>query len=386
MSERQTETNKERLYFIDNLRILLAILVVVFHVALIYQNSVLTLFYSYPLGETKSSGLLAVFSMFNQAYFMGLFFFVSGYFLTSSYEKKGARVFLNDRLVKLGIPLLVYVAVLGPLTMIVLSSLPANYTGITSSVTYVQFFTDNSYEEVRVGQMWFVIMLLLFNFGYVLLRHLTRNRASNPEQKKSFPGLPSICLLTLTIAAGCYIVMIFVPVAELFLVFPSFAYFPQYIIFFTLGIIAHRNDWLRMIPNGYGIAGFIVVIISSVVLLPIVFSGDGVPERLFAGGGTWQSAVFAIWSSIIAVGFSLALIVFFRKFFNYQGKFAKFLQSQCFAVYVLHLSIIPFVAITLHNVEMQPIMKFAIVSCVSVPLCFVVAWLIRKIPHVNRIL
>lgn len=39
---------------------------------------------------------------------MGFFFLLSGYFAAISYERKGAVRFARERLLRLGIPLLVY--------------------------------------------------------------------------------------------------------------------------------------------------------------------------------------------------------------------------------------------------------------------------------------
>ncbi|MHC4582607.1 MAG: acyltransferase family protein, partial [Planctomycetota bacterium] len=50
-----------------------------------------------------------------QAFSMGLFFLISGYFTVSSYDRKGPRRFFKDRLLRLGIPLLCYDFVIGPL-------------------------------------------------------------------------------------------------------------------------------------------------------------------------------------------------------------------------------------------------------------------------------
>ena len=51
----------------------------------------------------------------NQSYFMSLFFFISGYFTPSSFDRKGRHAFVYDKLKRLGIPFLGFTFVLGPL-------------------------------------------------------------------------------------------------------------------------------------------------------------------------------------------------------------------------------------------------------------------------------
>ena len=52
----------------------------------------------------------------NQAYFMSLFLLISAYFVPGSYDRKGAGHFLKDRLIRLGIPLIIYSWIISPLT------------------------------------------------------------------------------------------------------------------------------------------------------------------------------------------------------------------------------------------------------------------------------
>ena len=99
MSNSEGEPKPERIYFIDNLRIVLTILVVLRHQSIFYAANV----------------LLMLFLMINQAFFMGLFFFLSGCFTPMSFDRKGSLVFLKDRLLRFGVPILLYLFVISPL-------------------------------------------------------------------------------------------------------------------------------------------------------------------------------------------------------------------------------------------------------------------------------
>ena len=54
----------------------------------------------------------------NQSYFMSLFFFVSGYFVPASYDRKGRHDFLKDRFHRLGIPFLIMTLIGWPLLVV----------------------------------------------------------------------------------------------------------------------------------------------------------------------------------------------------------------------------------------------------------------------------
>ena len=163
-SPAQTATGSpNRLFFIDNLRTGLILLVVLHHVALVYGASLEGYYYvEPPFTDPLAFVVLLVFALVNQSWFMGAFFLVAGYFTPGSYDRKGPGTFLKDRLFRLG---------------------------ITTPLTW------NAYPHfLGMGPMWFVAMLLIFNFGYAGWRSLTRNRSSSSMSKASPPSYLGIGL------------------------------------------------------------------------------------------------------------------------------------------------------------------------------------------------
>ena len=96
-----------RLLFVDNIRVFLTILVVLHHLMIIYSGNG-SWIYNENREDEVTEALGAWFCSVNQAYFMGLFLLISAYFVPGSYDRKGAGRFLKDRLIRLGIPLLLY--------------------------------------------------------------------------------------------------------------------------------------------------------------------------------------------------------------------------------------------------------------------------------------
>ena len=104
---------QKKIFYIDNLRVILTILVVLHHTFITYGAPGSW----YYMQKTTQQAALIPMTMFvavNQSFFMGFFFFLSAYFIRSSYEKKGAAKFVKDRLIRLGIPLIFYSFILGP--------------------------------------------------------------------------------------------------------------------------------------------------------------------------------------------------------------------------------------------------------------------------------
>src|SRR5688572_11329355 len=98
--------SSSRLVFVDALRVALTILVVMHHLAVTYGAAAPWYYLEVPQDGGLSYIVLLLFVLFNQAWFMGCFFLISGYFTPPSYDRKGASGFLKDRLLRLGLPLL----------------------------------------------------------------------------------------------------------------------------------------------------------------------------------------------------------------------------------------------------------------------------------------
>ena len=175
-------TTARRVYFLDNLRIGLIVLVVLHHVAMAYGAAGLGFYYVELHPDGFSRGLL-IFVLGNQAWFMGAFFLIAGYFTPGSFDRKGAARFLSGRLVRLGIPLALYAALLNPLSTLGWFYVP-EYLGPLDWDTFEYL------DSVRMGPMWFVAMLLIFSIGYATWRIAALRLIAAVKPKT--PGYPAI--------------------------------------------------------------------------------------------------------------------------------------------------------------------------------------------------
>jgi glucan biosynthesis protein C len=389
-----SSTSSTRLFFVDHLRAALVILVVLHHVSLVYGASVTPFYYfEPPFADPLAFVVLLVFALFNQAWFMGAFFLLAGYFTPRSYDRKGAGTFLKDRLIRLGVPILLFIFVLSPISWIGLFEMPAQITGITTPLTW------STYPAlIGLGPLWFVAMLLIFCFGYAGWRWLTRNRASSPADSSSPPSYFSMVVFILALAVVSYLVRIVIPLGKsvtlgvYFLSFPTLAYLPQYLGLFVVGAVASRHNWLKNIPMSKGVVGFAAALVAAILLFPLAISGnwfslqvsDAIGQAF--GYGTWQSAVYALWDSIFAVGLCLGFVPLFRRFFDGRGSFGRFLSQQSYAVYVFHIPVIVFLALVIRGIALPTLAKAGLASLIIVPASFAVAWLVRSVPGVKRVL
>lgn len=376
--------SSSRIFFVDYLRAAIITLVILHHLAVVYSATTV-FYYVEPTSDYPTLAVLIIFELLNQAWFMGLFFLISGYFSPVSFDRKGPKQFTKDRLIRLGIPLLIFSALVEPLTVYLgLSHTPAALlakAGITLPLTW-----ENYIQFIGPGPLWFVVMLLIFDLCYAAFRVACANRKTGIQQTKSMP-LPTyrtIGAFILLMALASWLIRIVVPIATYVAFFPSLGYLPEYMSFFIIGIIASRNDWFRQISSNVAKRVGIMALAATIVLFPIAITGG---DTHFLGGATWQSAVYSLWDSTFAVGISLALIVFFRHFFDRDGKLRDFLYKQSYTVYIIHVLIIVIItAIVLQRIILYPLLKFALAGVITMPLCWGLAYPVRKIPFANRIL
>ena len=147
---------------LDHIRIVLTVLVVLHHTAIAYGGSGDW----YWRQEANASNLwLVSFNAINQAFFMGFFFLLSGYFSAMTYSSKGSAIFLRDRFIRLGIPLLVYFVLLSPVTV-----------GLATAKNLGDIWPIMAYRwrhgNLGPGPLWFAEALLLFSLALVLLYSL----------------------------------------------------------------------------------------------------------------------------------------------------------------------------------------------------------------------
>lgn len=106
----------DRMAFIDNLRWLVIGMVVIMHACVTYSG-LGSWYYKEPSTLGVASTLVfSVYQSFAQAFFMGMLFLIAAYFIPRAYDRKGFGRFVRDRLFRLGVPTLVYMLILNPLT------------------------------------------------------------------------------------------------------------------------------------------------------------------------------------------------------------------------------------------------------------------------------
>ena len=376
-----------RLLFIDNLRWLMIVLVVTIHAAVTYSG-VGSWYYKEPAPPGPVAFFAFVFYETHlQAFFMGLLFLVAGYFVPGSLDRKGARRFLADRVVRLGIPTALYAFVIQPAIVYYLLNLPGDAALPSPLVVYPRYLARLGFLS-GTGPLWFALALLIFTGIYTAGRAAVRPRTRlQPEGR--LPSHGKIISLIGVMALGSFLVRCAQPIGTDFYNM-QLCFFPQYILLFGVGILAWRRNWLLRLPASFGSLWLKLALVAGPVLWAALMLGGGALKDGFAryvGGVHWQSAGYCLWESFFGVGVCLGLLVLFRERFNTQGRLARFLSANAFAVYVMHAPVLIALALALRGLAWPPPAKFLLLSAAGLGVSFLAShWVIRRIPGLGRVL
>jgi hypothetical protein len=381
-------TRGPRLLFLDNVKVLFAVLVIFQHARVTYEGSGWWYYVESgpvdPVSMVFFMILIGVGGLF-QSSLLGLFFLMGGYFTPRSHDRKGVSAFWRERLRRLGIPLLLYTVLINPVLIYLLStigiqpccgdspvegSLLDYYASKFQSLgTSIDFLTDS-------GPMWFLYVLLLLTAGYTLWHQITRG---DPLQRYIPKGL-SIprysCWLLLAIGLGgvAFLIRLVSPIDRFPLGIP-FGFMPQYAMMFGVGVIAARYDWLEKMSR-YHVRIWSVTMVATLVLFYLygfLFLGLDSDPSVMLGGPTVHALVFALAETVICVAMIFVLIPVFRARFNHQGRLLRNLSASAYHIYLIHPPILVLVALGFASIPLIRVLKLAIVFPLAATLCYLVS-------------
>lgn len=363
-----------RLPFIDNLRIFCIVIVVFIHSAVTY-SCIGSWYYTEPIPSGVIEKLFFfLFQTHGQAFTMSLFFFVSGYFIPASIERKGVRTFIIDRIKRLGIPVLIYIFLIHPICI-----------KLVHPQLNIAEFTVKGFHHLdflgRTGPLWFALALLLFSILFALIY-------------KYFPSLKTNIIVSDTriialigfITLLAFSIRLVAPIGTSFYNF-QFCFFAAYVVFFYLGTQASRSNIMEKITLEPGkkwlyIAFGIGLPVWFIALyLGEVFEG----KMLIIGGFNAPSLLYALWESMFCVAFIIALSGIAKAKFNYQTNLWKFLSDNTFGIYVFHAPVLISLSILAKGIYINALTKFFIIGFLAIIVSLLVSWLIRLIPRIGRI-
>jgi hypothetical protein len=339
---------------------------------------------------TVSMVLLTMFTAVNQSFFMGLFFFLSGFFTPSSFDRKGPARFLADRFLRLGAPLAAFHFVLGPVVEYIAGNAGDEGFGAYYRAEVLSFRSNH------FGPLWFVETLLYFALAYAAWRAVAARRAARGLAAAEAAATAARSEAPNDRAMLAWAVGLGLVAFGVRLVYPTgtgvlgmqFGYFPMYIPLFVAGIVARRSGWLDRL-DAARTRRWTIVSLAAIPVLPIALVATGALDghMTFEGGMNVQAFVYSMWEPFVGFGIILFLLGRFAGRNQPPTPLQRAQNDAAFGAYIIHPLLVVAVSLTLAgNEAIHPFLKFVLVSIAAIPLCFAAAWLLRRLPGADKIL
>jgi peptidoglycan/LPS O-acetylase OafA/YrhL len=371
----------QRDFYIDRLRSVMTVLVILHHTAITYGAIGGWFWREIEPSGAPSSQLLIFFCTVNQAYFMGFFFLLAGYFTPASLERKGYAHFIGDRFIRLGLPLLGFIFVFGPLTAAIVTS--AEGHGFWSTFSYLW-----RHAIIINGPLWFAQTLLIFSLAYCPWRVVLGSPLTQAERTpKPVPSGRWWLLSAFMVGTAALAIRQFMPVGQNVLGM-QLAYFASYVFLFSIGIAAWRYDWLRQLGKKSARTGLIALVIAMPAMpigIQIAHSLHAAGKADFSGGLSWAAILYAFWEPFVAWGLIAAWLLFFRKYMNQPSALWGWLNRRAYAVYIIHPPVLVGIGLLLHPWLAPAMLKFAVTGSLASIATWLAADPLVRLPGVRGV-
>lgn len=385
--KRQNDMEKLRLFYLDNLKIVLIFLVILHHVGQGYGPS--GGWWFYIASQPDKLEWMGRFFSVNASFFMGLFFMISGYFFAPSFDKKGFKKFTIDKLVRYCIPLIFAYWILMPAVFYfnyqLYSDNPALpfftffrqiYLGIGQQPEWFRSILTWPESDLGFGHLWFIENLLVYSMLYAVLRVIFRRTSF--AHKFNLNVYLFTCIYILVVIVSTVLVRDYYSVGEFSNVFGflmiEVAHWPQYLGFLVAGIIAFQTNLFQRFPSIYGK----ILLMVGLLMAAKVYFPSYLPDII-----NFSGQYFEIFETILGFSLSFGLIVLFRDKLNFSNKLLNIVSGNAYAAYIFHYPIVIAIQYSFDKVPVSSLVKFFVVGILSIVASFTFSYLVR-IPGIVR--
>lgn len=360
-------TLRERLNWIDWLKVLVVVGAFLFHAA---QPFVYT---TWLINDTDKSMPLSVASGFGYLFGMPLMFFLAGAATWLAVERRGIGGHTGLRLRRLLIPLLLGLAILGPPQAWIAYVAAGGQAGPLEFLGPYIANLNPTLNPRWFGDVGHHLWFLAFLFLYVLvtLPLLSWLRARRAAGAEVFIGRVA--------SSRGGLIWLVVPIAAVQLVlrplFPEYrdwADFTLWLGYFVIGIGAMADP--RVMPAILGRRRITLWLVPIVVFayLPVALFGSPIDIE-HAPGFTVDGMAYVIWRTALGWVMTLAFVGLAATYFTARPRFLGWASAMVLPFYVIHHPVTVLVAALVVPLDLGLYLKFGLVvlvaGTVTVALC-----------------
>lgn len=386
-----TTPRRVRAAYLDNLKMLLVAVIIAGHGVAAY-GSLESAWPYQDVQETQLGGAtdaaLATVLIPAALFAMGLFFLISGLVTPDSLARNGAPAFARRRLIRLGIPLVVWTLLIWPGSIWIAHLAAGDSRTFLWQVTHGDPFLDT-------GPMWFVEVLLIYSLAYAMWWALSRRRAMRAGDGTFTPrSIPltgrTLAALAVGISAANILLRPILPVASGQIGQSHLWQWPQFVALFGLGIAAARCGWIDQVPDrirrGCGFAALGSLVSFLVVAVLIAALGvDG--DVIFDPGIHWPAVALAAVEGPMAIGTSVWLLGLAQRHLNDRpGPLGQAMARSAYGAFLLQGVVLLGLMIGLRPIGAPAEVKAILVAGLGVSGSFGLAWVLVTRTKAGRVL
>jgi Acyltransferase family len=318
----------------------------------------------HPVTVAFGEALLGPFGLF----VMGFFFLIAGLLTPGSVARKGPGRFARDRLLRLGLPLLVFTVLLWPPLVYLMD----RATGHRVEVSW----TDPA-------QLWFVEVLLIWSLGYAALWRW------RPEVRPGELRLRHLLALAAAVMLTTFAVRLRYPLNSDQFAQLHLWQWPQCLALFGLGVACARRGWLAPVPEGLRRACGIAAVAGVAAIGAIVglVGVGGVDGAAFFGGWHWEALATAAAEGILAVMVSVWLLgLAQRRLKQATGTVRAAATRGAYAAFLVQGHVLVGLALAVRPLHLPAEVKALAVSVLGVLVSFGLGWWLVTRTPLGRVL
>ncbi len=359
-------TMKTRIYFLDNLRTFLILMVVILHSGLVYE-SVLT--NSWIVSDPVKDNNIGLIRLYLDLFIMFSIFFISGYFLPSSVKKQSAFSYLKSKFERIMLPWLIAVVTLIPAYKFIFlysRGLPQeewdSYFHIFERAgTDLSFYANNPVQN----WLWFLPVLFTFQVIYLGLYKIKVLEVKMPVK---------IAVLLTFVLGTAYGVTI--STSGLTGWYHSAIFHFQnerlgiYFLSFLLGTLcnSHRIFERKLSKKVFIVSNVVLTIalgVYTAVALNTFFNIID-PQREYYFISAFADRILYYASGMASMLSLLHVLVYsFKKSLNKTTPFLSELSRNSYSVYIVHVVVLGVIALAMMNIQLPGMLKFLILSILT---------------------
>jgi surface polysaccharide O-acyltransferase-like enzyme len=307
---------------------------------------------------------------------IGTFFFLSGLLAPRSLAQHGPGRFVRQRLLRLGLPWLLFTLLIWPLVMWTAYRAAGYPLPIWQALQARQPLLDS-------GPLWFVQILLYVSLAHALLSWIIQRHDFHPRVALT------LVIAALAIAAASFIIRFWFPARSQQVLDLHVWQWPQCIGLYALGVIFASEDWAQKVPRRAarrcGIAVLLAIAIGAGVLAILGVSDFKHDEGPFLGGWHWQALALDIVEATLVVGGSVWLLGFAQRRLTSRAVRLTRLARSAYLAYLLQVPVLIGLEIAGRSLPWPAGVKAVVVAALAVAGSFSIAWFLTRRTRAGRI-